>query len=178
MTIKYFFLLILFLLHFQLTITAQNTTVQTVKGSVLDKDLQTPLVGANVILVGSAPLLGATTDENGRFRLEKVPIGRQSFMVSFVGYEGVSLKNIAVIAGKETDLTVEMAPSVFEQNMVIVASKNDKRVFIALFRAVYSIQNTRLRMEIGTTPVLMRERRPRLRREKNGILGQESRKKR
>ena len=177
MTMKYFLLALLFLLHFPPKTTAQNTA-QTVKGSVLDRDLQTPLVGANVILLGSTPLLGATTDENGRFRLEKVPIGRQSFMVSFVGYEGVSLKNIAVIAGKETDLTVEMAPSVFEQNMVIVASKNDKRVFIALFRAVYSIQNTRLRMEIGTTPVLMRERRPRLRREKNGILGQESRKKR
>jgi hypothetical protein len=108
-------------------LTAQNTATQTVKGTVVEKDVQAPLVGANIVLVGSMPLIGTTSDENGRFRLGKIPLGRQTFQVSFVGYDGVFLKNIVVIAGKELDLTVEMTPSVFEQNAVVISSKNEKR---------------------------------------------------
>ncbi|MCU0320450.1 MAG: carboxypeptidase-like regulatory domain-containing protein, partial [Flavobacteriales bacterium] len=50
---------------------------QVVKGTVKDADSQMTLPGATVVLLGSDPVVGVTTDMDGRFRLEQVPFGRQ-----------------------------------------------------------------------------------------------------
>ncbi|MEO1712315.1 MAG: carboxypeptidase-like regulatory domain-containing protein, partial [Bacteroidota bacterium] len=67
---------------------AQTTTpVQTVRGQVLDADSKAPLIGVNLILLGTDPLLGTTTDLDGTFKLENIPVGRINVEVSYLGYE-------------------------------------------------------------------------------------------
>ena len=44
---------------------AQNDLTQTIKGQVIEKDTELPLVGANVYILGTDPLVGTSTDENG-----------------------------------------------------------------------------------------------------------------
>jgi hypothetical protein len=56
-----------------LSVHAQELT-QTVRGTVVDKESRQPLVGAAVILVGSNPLRGTVTDENGKFMILSSPI--------------------------------------------------------------------------------------------------------
>ena len=53
-----------------LAIAAQEYT-QTVKGTVIDMDTRVTLPGANILLFGSDPLVGASTDIDGNFKLEK-----------------------------------------------------------------------------------------------------------
>ena len=52
---------------------AQQLT-QTIRGVVVDKISQVPLPGVNVILLGSEPLKGTTTDIDGQFRLSGVAV--------------------------------------------------------------------------------------------------------
>jgi hypothetical protein len=59
---------------------------QTVKGKIIDKDSKTPLWGAAVIIVGTEPLLGNVTDSSGYFKINDVPVGRQTIKVSYMGY--------------------------------------------------------------------------------------------
>ncbi len=56
-------------------IWGQNFT-QTVRGRVIDTDTQLPIMGASIIVVDSDPLKGSVTDADGKFRLEKIPVGR------------------------------------------------------------------------------------------------------
>ena len=63
---------------------------------VTDGDTQTTLPGVTVVLLNSDPLLGAATDYDGNFAINKVPVGRQSFKVSFVGYKDVYLNEVLV----------------------------------------------------------------------------------
>lgn len=98
-----------YILTFQLI--AQPYT-QTVRGRVIDKQSQMPLIGATVILVESDPVKGATTDLDGYFILTGVPVGRQSFNVSFIGYGSVySVKEWIGMKGQYTRLVKDRGTS-------------------------------------------------------------------
>lgn len=61
-----------------LSLTAQQGVI---KGRVVDSQSEIPLIGANVILENSDPVVGGVTDLDGYFRIESVPVGRQSIAI-------------------------------------------------------------------------------------------------
>ena len=124
-----------------LTIAAQDYT-QTVKGTVIDMDTRVTLPGANILLVGSDPLVGATTDIDGNFKLEKIPVGRQSFKASFMGYEDVVVSEILVATGREVAINIEMKQSVTKLAGVTVRAKNNKSEPINHMASVSATQLT------------------------------------
>jgi len=134
-------LLILILTLTGLSLSAQEYT-QTVKGKVTDLDTKISLPGASVILIGSQPLLGTITDPDGNFRLENVPVGRQSFEISYLGYERIYLQEILVGSGREVVLNVEMKESVTSLEEFTVVAENDKSEAINQMAIVSSQQVT------------------------------------
>ena len=99
---------------------------QVVKGNVLDLQAEYPLIGATVTLLGSDPIKGAITDVNGNFRIEDVPVGRQTLAVQYIGYKSITLPNVLVTAGKETVLNVTLEESVERLEEVVVTAQADK----------------------------------------------------
>jgi hypothetical protein len=98
--------------------------VQVIKGTVLDKQAETPLFGATIELVGET-VTGTTTDIDGNFRLEEVAIGRRALKVSYIGYESVTLPNVMVTAGKEVILRIGLEESIEQlQEVVVRASES------------------------------------------------------
>lgn len=89
---------------------SQNVT-NTIRGTVTDKESLEPLVGAKVIVLGSSPLLGGVTDFEGNFRIDSIPVGRQTIQVTYLGYETYVLPNID-LASKDIVLTIGMIESV------------------------------------------------------------------
>ena len=128
-------------------LSAQTPLLQTVRGTIADATLKTPLVGANIVLLNSEPLRGATSNTEGGFRLADVPVGRQSFKVSFIGYKEIFVKNIAVEAGKETVLTIELEEDIRETNAVTIVAKSDKTKplndLAAVSARMFSVEETR-----------------------------------
>lgn len=108
------------MLHFSI---AQN---QTIRGVVVDRNTRNTLVGANVMLINSNPIVGSTTDIDGRFRIEKVKVGRIGIRVSFLGYTDVSLNNIELTSGKEMVLNIEMEEKVMTSKEVVITANGDK----------------------------------------------------
>lgn len=115
-------------LCFQLTSlhVSSQTVTQTIRGTVIDKISQSPLPGAVVVLVNSNPLNGSGTDENGKFKLSDVPIGKQTLKISFIGYKEVIMQNLSVNAGKELILTVTMEEDLKTMDEVVVTAKVEK----------------------------------------------------
>lgn len=114
-----------FLLLFVSTLDAQ-TMVQTIRGSVSEKGTQMPIPGAAVILEGSSPLVGTTTDLDGKFRLTAVPVGRPSIRISMVGYNAMRLSNIVLTSSKELVLNIELEPQIIVGKEVEIVAKIDK----------------------------------------------------
>lgn len=103
-----------------------QTLTQTIKGQVIDKISQSTIPGANIILVGTNPLIGTTSDENGYFKLTNVPIGRVSLTISFIGYMTVNLSNLNLSNGKELILTIEMEEQITTAKEVVITGNADK----------------------------------------------------
>lgn len=82
--------------------------VQTVKGFVYDADSRMPLPGATIVLKNSDPLIGTTTDLDGKFKIENVPVGRHNFEITFMGYENVLVSEVVVGSGKQVVLEIAM----------------------------------------------------------------------
>ena len=119
-------LLSLLLLYTGILLQAQNLT-QTVRGVVVDEASGITLIGANVIILNSQPLLGSSTDQDGKFRIENVPVGRQSLKITYLGYEDAYVKDILIGSGKEVILTIKLRESLFNINEdIVVTAEPDK----------------------------------------------------
>jgi len=101
---------------------------QTIKGKVFDRDTQKPLIGANVIVLGTEPVRGATTDLTGAFWIHKIPVGRYDLKTSYIGYEPQILPEILVSSAKEVVVNFQLTPSVLEVEQVLVEGANRKEV--------------------------------------------------
>ena len=96
---------------------------QTVRGRVLDQDTKLSLPFANVIVLNTNPKKGVTTDNDGYFRFDDLPVGRYALQVSYLGYESARLSEILVGAAKEVVLTVELTESIQNVDEVVVTVK-------------------------------------------------------
>jgi CarboxypepD_reg-like domain/TonB-dependent Receptor Plug Domain len=119
------FLLFLLLACTVARASAQQMT-QTIRGIVIDKDSKSPLAFVNVVLDKSNPTIGAISDTNGVFILSKIPVGRQSLNVSFVGYKPQTLSDIQINVAKEIVLTIELEESTTNLAAITVTAGNPK----------------------------------------------------
>lgn len=99
---------------------------QTVRGSVIDKISQTPIPGAVIQVMNIDPAMVTTTDENGKFSFDKVPVGKQSLTVTYLGYKPSALQNLSVNSGKELVLSVNLEEDIKQMNEVEVTAKVQK----------------------------------------------------
>lgn len=119
--------LVLTTLMMVLNVFAQDRNyTQTIRGQVMDKQTNMSLPGATVIVISSDPLIGTSANEKGYFILEKVPIGRISIEVSYVGYQSAVIDNLNVTTGKELILNAELEEKVITQDEVVITAAEDK----------------------------------------------------
>lgn len=102
-------------------LSAQNLT-QTLRGAVIDQASRQPLQGATVLVRDTEPVLGATTDAQGRFVIEEVPLGRQAIEVRYVGYAILVRSNVVMSSGQETVLELLLTEKVLEGEAVVIES--------------------------------------------------------
>lgn len=106
------------------TTVAQNGVI---KGLVIDKQSETPLSGATVALINDESSNGVITDFDGYFRLENMPLGRQTITISYVGFESVTIPNIVVTSGKEAVVNVALEEIFSQLDQVVISSSSKDR---------------------------------------------------
>ena len=111
----------LFMIITNINLSAQFT--QTIRGKIVDSESQTPLIGVNVVVVGSNPIIISSSDEKGFFRLLNVPIGRHNLKFTYISYKEVIIPDIIVNSGKEVILEVKMQESITDLAEVVIIGK-------------------------------------------------------
>jgi hypothetical protein len=120
---------------------SQNIT-QTVKGKVIDETTQESIIGATIVLLESNPLKGTTTDIDGEFSLENVPVGRQNIKISMIGYESYLANELLISSGKQVVLNVSLQEKASELDEVVVKAVSIKDQPINTMATVSSRQFT------------------------------------
>lgn len=123
---SYFFIAVITLLLSTSQISHSQTLTQTIRGIVVDKNVQMPIAGVSIVLVGSQPLRGTTTSSEGDFVLPNVPIGRQTLKVTYMGYKEMVMSNITVNAGKELVLTIGLEEDITQLAEITVKPTIEK----------------------------------------------------
>ncbi|MDR3188223.1 MAG: TonB-dependent receptor [Prevotellaceae bacterium] len=117
-------MLTLIAFHFSFTCFAQ-TGMQTVRGTVNDKQTRTPLIGAVVSIRAEKETYYATSDTGGNFALQ-APVGRCHVSASYLGYDGYSLDNLLVHSGKEAVLEILLEEKVTHLDEIVITPKVQK----------------------------------------------------
>ncbi len=98
---------------------------QIVRGKVIDKETQIPLLGATVIILNTDPLKATITDNEGYFRIENVPIGRYNIEAGYMGYESFIISDIQISTSKEVVLEFQLKEQAFSIGEIVVKPNKD-----------------------------------------------------
>lgn len=99
-------MLVLLLFGSFLALTARAQT-GVICGTVTDAKFKEPLIGATVSIEGTT--IGAITDIDGNFRIEKVQPGKYTLVASYVSYKTQTIKDVVVIAHQEAVVRIELS---------------------------------------------------------------------
>ncbi len=99
---------------------------QTIRGTIVDKESQFPLIGVTVVVKTSdGQVLGNSSDIDGTYRIENVPLGRQTVTFSYIGYEETTNDNVIFTSAKEVILNAQLDESSVDMGIVeVYAQKN------------------------------------------------------
>ncbi len=90
----------------------------TIKGVVLDRETQAPLAGANILVMQSS--LGAVSNLDGEFLIQRVPVGSYILQCRFIGYEKQTVPDIIVRPQRTTSVRMELKISAIAAGDVTV----------------------------------------------------------
>ena len=100
----------------------QADTRGKLAGRIIDQKSKEPLVGVNIILVGTT--MGAASDFDGNFVILNIPPETYDVKFSGVGYGTKTVKGVRVSSGQTTTLNETMSEEVVTgQEVVIVATR-------------------------------------------------------
>ena len=99
---------------------AHAGTTGKVAGKVLDAQTGEPLVGVNVMLVGTT--LGASSDIEGEYFILNIPPGTYTVKASAVGYSPITVTAVRVTADQTTRVPFSIKPETVEIEDVVVTA--------------------------------------------------------
>lgn len=117
-------LLLIALATFSLSATAQEYT-GVIRGKIIDADTRQPIPGANVAVKKGDDFKGASTDLDGKYRIENVPVGRVMMEVTFLGYSKQTFPNLELTSGKELVVNIELTESVTDLKAVEIKASDE-----------------------------------------------------
>ena len=101
--------------------TVFGGTTGKLAGRVTDKDKNEPLIGANVMVVGTT--LGAATDLDGNYYVLQVPPGTYSIRFTMIGYQSLVINDVRVKVDLTTTINGALVESVVGLEEVVVQAE-------------------------------------------------------
>ena len=103
----------------------------SISGKIFDAESGEQLIGAAVVIEGT--ILGAATDLDGEYHIQKVSPGTYTLTISYISYQTVTKENVVVEAGKTTSLNVHLKPAEFlltEMEVVARANRESENMML------------------------------------------------
>ncbi len=108
------------LLKLLITISFIYAKNGNISGFVTDSDSQEPLIGANVIIIGSS--IGTSTDKKGFYQLNNIKNETLILRVSYIGY-GSYQDTIEILSGKDVNVDFKLKYTTIEGQEVLVTAQ-------------------------------------------------------
>ena len=101
-----------------LTSIGLSQTTGKLAGTIVDKQSNTPLPGANIILDNTS--YGTATDDEGQFYIINIPPGMYSVTILMMGYKTVKVNDVRISTNRSVSLNIDLEQTVIEGEVVTV----------------------------------------------------------
>jgi len=122
---------------------AWSATVGTISGKITSAATGEPIIGAQVMI--SALGLGGSTDFEGEYYIQNVPVGVHKVQIWMIGYAKVTVNDVGVIMDQTTPLNVALEEEIIKGQEVTVTAERplvEKDVTVKkIVRTAEEIQN-------------------------------------
>ena len=140
------YLLLFLLLLSSSEVWAQSPTpVQNLRGIIFDRSTEQPLTGAKVEILGADPLQGGYSDAQGKFSIQRIPVGRYEVKVSYLGYQSILKSGVLLHSGQETYLELGMDAQALQSGEVVIEADQRKVTNVAAMVSARSFSVEELR---------------------------------
>lgn len=119
-----------------------SATTGKIAGRAIDAESGDPLIGINVILVGTA--LGTASGIDGYFTLINIPPGQYSLRFMMIGYQNLVMENVEIRSDHTTTVNTEL-------NQTVLQSKNEVTVIAS--RPVIDMDRTSTESSISSDQI-------------------------
>ncbi|MBL4653330.1 MAG: von Willebrand factor type A domain-containing protein [Flavobacteriales bacterium] len=111
------------------------------QGFVKDKSTNEAIPFVNVVLVDSAGgQFGASSDFNGKYRIQHLTKGTYTLRARFIGYQALEIQNVVINSAKITYLDIKLSASAIEmQEFEVVEESRSELSVRKLKTAAYSV---------------------------------------
>ena len=96
-------------------------TTGKIAGTITDKVTGEPLIGSNIIVLGTT--LGAAADFNGQYSILYVPPGTYKVQISFIGYETAVVNDVRVYIDQTARVDVVLGQQTINAEEVVVVAE-------------------------------------------------------
>jgi carboxypeptidase-like protein/TonB-dependent receptor-like protein len=110
-----------FIIFFSISLTVFSQNIEpvgSISGKVVDNDNQQSLIGVNIYVKESS--IGTTTDINGDYALENLPVGNYTISFSYIGFQNTTKTDIIVKPSRNKQLNVTLHSRLIEMESVLV----------------------------------------------------------
>lgn len=121
------------------SLQAYSQKTGVLNGTVRDKNTQELLFGVSILIEGTNPPLGVSTDAEGKFKLSNIPTGSYNVRATYVGYEPLTKFNVTITSGNANNINFELVPT--ETTLEEVTVTYNKSIRIATPETPLSIQS-------------------------------------
>ena len=111
-------------------------------GTVTDAGTGKSIPGANVILQGT--VLGAVTNDYGRFKIDKIPAGGYALKISMLGYQTAAVKEVQISSGAVASFIIKLSQAALQGNLVVVTASKSPEELASVHQSVEVIGSDRL----------------------------------
>ena len=120
------FILSLIIFPVKLILGQANNNYGAIAGTISAENTGTPLPGANIILIRT--LMGASSDLEGNFTVERVPAGKYDIKASMMGYKSKTVA-VTIISGEKINVDFKLEETVIESPTLIVTASKKAQSF-------------------------------------------------
>jgi len=113
----------LLFLHLGLAVSLYAGTTGKITGTITDAETGEPLIGANILVKGTA--LGAAADMDGYFMILNVPPGKYTIQAMFIGYNTKEISDLRVNIDLTAKIDIVLSETTLEtsETITIVAER-------------------------------------------------------
>ncbi|MBS3913113.1 MAG: carboxypeptidase regulatory-like domain-containing protein [Bacteroidetes bacterium] len=100
-----------------------QTILQTIRGTVVEKESHRPLERASVVLIGNSDTFETQTDSLGEFEFNVIPVGRFTIYISLTEFKAFARPDILVGSAKQVIILAELEEEIKSIGQVNVVQK-------------------------------------------------------